>query len=155
MANDLSLPWLSKTISSEKPYPNSYCVMLGKEGNYYVHPDSTKLVHHTIFEEARQQQNAGLESLGRKMVEGKSGMEHVYINGVSCYVFYNHLPQTEWSIGLICLESDIFGGYNRLSYIVISIVVIGLLFMLLFCYHFVKRSVAPLNHLAHVAHCTK
>ena len=152
MANDLSLPWLSKTISTEKPYPNSYCVMLGKEGNYYVHPDSTKLVHHTIFEEARQQQNAGLESLGRKMVEGKSGMEHVYINGVSCYVFYNHLPQTEWSIGLICLESDIFRGYNRLSYIVVSIIIVGLLFMLLFCYHFVKRSVAPLNHLAHVAH---
>ena len=146
MANDLSLLWLSKTISAEKPYPNSYCIMLGRAGNYYVHPDST------IFEEALNLQNTGLDSLGRKMVGGQSGMQHVYVNGVSCYVFYNNLPQTEWSIGLICLESDIFGGYDRLTYIVVSIILIGLLFMLLFCYHFVKRSIAPLNHLAHVAH---
>lgn len=152
MANDLSLLWLSKTISAEKPYPHSYCVMLGRAGNYYVHPDSTKLVRHTIFEEALDQQNASLDSLGRKMVGGQSGMQHVYINGVSCYVFYNSLPQTEWSIGLICLESDIFGGYYRLTNIVILIILVGLLFMLLFCYHFVKRSIAPLNHLAHVAY---
>ena len=41
---------LSKTLSSIKPYPHSYIVILDKDGRYYVHPDSTKIVNKTIFD---------------------------------------------------------------------------------------------------------
>ena len=35
----LSLNWLSETISAVKPYPNSYSIMTGRGGTYFVHPD--------------------------------------------------------------------------------------------------------------------
>ena len=49
IAVDLSLEWLSQTISAVKPYPNSYTIMIGKGGTFFVHPDTTKLFYQTIF----------------------------------------------------------------------------------------------------------
>ena len=43
IAVDLSLEWLSQTVSAVKPYPNSYTIMIGKGGTFFVHPDTTKL----------------------------------------------------------------------------------------------------------------
>ena len=51
ISSDISLIRLSKYITAEKPYPNSYFMMLGKEGHYFIHPDSTKLFTHTIFDD--------------------------------------------------------------------------------------------------------
>ena len=42
---DLSLSWLSQTISAVKPYPNSYSIMIGRGGTFFVHPDTTKLFY--------------------------------------------------------------------------------------------------------------
>lgn len=44
----LSISWLSQTISSVKPYPNSYSIMIGRGGTYFVHPDTTKITRQTI-----------------------------------------------------------------------------------------------------------
>ena len=44
----LSISWLSQTISAVKPYPNSYSIMIGRGGTYFVHPDSTKITRQTI-----------------------------------------------------------------------------------------------------------
>ena len=38
----LSINWLSQTISAVKPYPNSYSIMIGRGGTYFVHPDSAR-----------------------------------------------------------------------------------------------------------------
>ena len=46
---DLSLSWLSQMISAVKPYPNSYSMMIGQGGTFFVHPDSTKLLYQSIF----------------------------------------------------------------------------------------------------------
>ena len=39
----LSLNWLSQTISAVKPYPNSYSIMIGRGGTYFVHPTALRL----------------------------------------------------------------------------------------------------------------
>ena len=49
IATDLSLKRLTETITSEHPYEHSYFMMLGADGHYFVHPDTTKLLKQTIF----------------------------------------------------------------------------------------------------------
>ena len=46
---DIRLAWFTEMIAQMKPYPHSFCVMLGKGGSYLVHPDTTKLFYETIF----------------------------------------------------------------------------------------------------------
>ena len=152
ISTDLSLKWLSQTISAEKPSPRSYCIMLGKDGNYFVHPDTTKLVYQGIFTGADPVKDAELIWLGRDMVAGREGTKQVHIDGENCYVFYRQLPRTGWSLAVVYPESEIFRGYNHLFYIVLAIIVIGLILMLFLCRHIVNKALIPVNQLAQQAH---
>lgn len=148
IATDLSLTWLSNTISAKMPSPRSYCVMLGREGTYFIHPDTKKLVRQTIFSDTDPDRDADLISLGNAMLRGEEGMRRLQLNGEDCFVFYRQLPKTEWSIAIIYPEDEIFRGYNRLFYIVLALITIGMLMLLFFCHQIINGAIAPVNQLA-------
>ena len=164
IAVDLSLEWLSKTVSSVKPYPNSYSIMIGEGGTYFVHPDTTKLFYQSIFTQMMESSVPGglpatasssaqaadttLTALGHAMQRGEEGMMQLQIDGEQCYVFYKPLSSTGWSVAIVCPESDIFGGYNRLQRTVAGIAIAGLLIMLLMFGRIVSKELKPLRRLA-------
>ena len=78
-------------------------------------------------------------------------MMHTNINGESCYVFYQPLGATGCSIAIVCPESDIFGGFDRLRHTVDAIVAVGLLMMLYFFIRIITRELNPLRRLAEEA----
>ncbi len=145
---DLSLNWLSNTISAVKPYPNSYSIMIGQGGTFFVHPDSTKLFYQTIFTETLEHEDTSLTALGHAMQRGEEGMRQLVFDGQECYVFYKPLSTTGWSVAIVCPESDIFGSFNRLRSAVTIAVLAGLLFLLLVSIRIITRELKPLRQLA-------
>ena len=145
---DLSLRWLSETISAVKPYPNSYSIMIGEGGTFFVHPDSTKLFYQTIFTETLEHPDPKRTALGHAMQRGEEGMQQLKLNGEVCYVFYKPLSTTGWSVAIVCPESDIFSGYNRLRRDVLGIVLAGLLLMLILFRNIIGQELLPLQQLA-------
>ena len=144
---DLPLGWLSETISAVKPYPNSYSIMIGRGGTFFVHPDSTKLFYQTIFTETLERENPDRTALGKAMQAGEEGMKQMVIDGQNCYVFYKPLGTTNWSMGLVCPEKDILSGYKRLQQAVLIIVVLGLLLMLDLISRVIRNELEPLSEL--------
>ncbi|MBR1414500.1 MAG: SpoIIE family protein phosphatase, partial [Prevotella sp.] len=144
----LSLNWLSKTISETNPYPKSYSIMIGRGGTYFVHPDTTKITRQTIFTQTIEHPDTALTALGHAMQRGEEGMKRMNIDGTDCYVFYKPLGQTGCSMAIVCPESDIFGGFNRLRHIVWAIITVGLLLMLVFFIRIITRELRPLGQLA-------
>lgn len=145
---DISLDWLSNTISAVKPYPNSYSMMIGEGGTYFVHPDKSKLLYQTIFTETMENPDPALTELGHAMLRGEEGMRQLIIDGAESYVFFEPLGHTGWSVAIVCPASDIFSGYTRLKRIVVGIVLFGLLLMLLVFIRIVSRELEPLKELA-------
>ena len=148
ISTSLSLSWLSQTISATKPYPNSYSIMIGRGGTYFVHPDTTKITRETIFTQTIETPDTALTSLGYAMQHGKEGMKQMNINGEDCYVFYKPIRNTGCSMAIICPESDIFRGFDRLRRTIIIIVSVGLLLMLFFFIRIITRELRPLGQLA-------
>ena len=148
ISTDVSLTWLSETISAQMPSPRSYCIVLGRDGTYIIHPDTKKLVSKTVFSDTDPDRDADLISLGNAMLNGEEGMKQLRLNDENCYVFYRSLPQTGWSVAVIYPEDEIFHGYNRLFYIVLAIIVIGLLLLLFVCHQIIHSAVNPINQLA-------
>ena len=155
----LSITWLSQTISSVKPYPNSYSIMTGRGGTYFVHPDTTKITRRTIFTEMMDYENfneydnphdkdTALIALGHAMQRGEEGVRQMDIDGRHCYVFYKPLGQTGCSMAIVCPESDIFSGFDRLRRTVMAIVSVGLLLMLYLFIRIITRELKPLHRLA-------
>ena len=145
---DVSLEWLSNTISSVKPYPNSYSVLLGRGGTFMVHPNPDKLFYQSVFTETLSDPESPVYRLGSDMVNWKEGMQLIDLNGVPSYVFYKPLTTTGWSVGIVCPEKDIFGAFHRLQNIIIIIVMLGLVLMYVVFSHVIGRLLSPLHDLA-------
>lgn len=145
ISTDLSLKRLSEHLSEEKPYPNSYFIMTGADGRFFIHPDKSQQFTKTIFSDADPRENADIIALGHEMTKGKTGRMVVNIDGSTCLVLYRPVPETGWSLALICPDSDVLAGYNKLKYIIIPLIVIGLLLILLLTYRAVNSTIRPLN----------
>ncbi len=147
ISTDLSLTRLSKAISLEKPYPHSYFMMVDSEGKFIVHPDTTLLFTHSIFEGANPRQQASLIALGHEMTKGNKGSIALDFDGEPCLVTYQPVPGTPWSLALVCPDRDIMEGYHQQTYIIVPLLIVGLLFILLLCHHSVNHAIRPLNEL--------
>ena len=146
---DISLDWFSQTILDAKPFPNSYSILLGRGGTFLVHPDSTKLFYETIFTSSLENPaDSALASLGESMIAGESGYKVFHADGEDKYVFYKPFIHTDWSVAIVCPESDIFEPYNGLQRYLMTITIIGLILLLFFCIFIIRRNLRPLKQLA-------
>ena len=147
ISTDLSFLRLSKLMSEEKPYPHSYFTMIDEEGRFIIHPDSTRLFTQTIFTNANPRESFDRIALGHEMTAGKKGQMVVNVDGSPCLVCYQPVEGTNWSLALVCPDSDVLAGYYRLTYIIIPLLVVGLLIILLLCHRVVAHAIRPLNEL--------
>ena len=146
-STDLSLRELSNLISAEHPYPHSYFVMIGSEGQYFIHPDTAKLFKKTIFSDADPGSQTDIITLGHEMTKGRTGNMNVKIKGESCLVCYQPVAGTDWSLALICPESDVLKYYHLLAYIIIFLIIVGLLVITLLCRMSMARAIKPVRQL--------
>ena len=151
LASDISVADFSKTILSTKPFPSSYCVMLGVYGSYIVHPDSSYLYHKMVHEVVKDEPDKRVQEMVEKMLAGEDGISSVNLFGKDCYVLYKGLNNKHWSACLVCPEKDIFYANKRLLVYMIVLTVVGVLFIFFFCLFFVSRQFTPLNMLANSA----
>ena len=147
ISTDLSLLKLTKIINEERPYPNSYFVMLDSDGRYVVHPDSTRLFAKTIFDDADPRTQQDLIALGHQMTAGKEGGMPVYVDGKGYLVCYKPVPGTDWSLAIVCPDNDILKNYYMLTNILVPLLVIGLLIIVLLCYRAVSQAFSSIRQL--------
>lgn len=145
---DFAFSQLAKSIAStEHSYPDAYFVLLGADGRYIIHPDTTRLFRKTIYTDADPKGNADIIALGHQMTEGKQGIMHVMVNGKKCHVNYQPVPGTSWSLAMVCPESEVLAGYHRLAYVIIALILIGLLAILWLSSKVVRQTIRPIKQL--------
>ena len=147
VSTEMSLLHISEILATEKPYPNSYFILLDEKGRYVAHPDSTRLFNKTIFSEANLQKQKDLIALGYEMTEGNHGKMAVMINDDPSLVCYKPVPGTSWSLAIVCPDSDILKDYNRFTYVAVSLLVVALFLIVLYCHKMMARSLSPLRQL--------
>ena len=157
MGVDIALQQLSQIVLAAKPSPNSYCTLLGSDGSYIVHPDSTKLMHETVYSHYKESDNQSIKEAAAAMITGQTGYKEFRQNGKGWFVFYKpfnrsmlpgrSMEKLNWSAGIVYPEDDIFGEYNRILYVVVAISLVGLFMLLLLCQWFTHRRLLPLRML--------
>lgn len=154
---DVPLALLSKIITETKPSPNSYCSILGKDGSYIIHPD-TSLLSHQLTKSLSEKSDPSIKETIKAMVTGETGYKSIKIANDDYIVFYKpferaavpgrYIESLGWSAGIIYPEDDIFSEYNYLLYTVLIIAAVGLLLLLLLCQTFIHRQFLPLRQLS-------
>ena len=145
VSTELSLTELSRGLSSIKPYPHSYMIILGHDGRFYAHEDTTKIVSKSIFDLTNGRYYPDKLALGYEMTIGNSGRMHADVGGVRCLICYQPVPGTNWSAALISPEHDVMHRYRHLNISILIIIFIGLLIILFLCGGIVARAFEPLK----------
>jgi len=148
ISTDLSLKKLTETITADHPYEHSYFMMLGADGHYFVHPDTTKVLKQSIFTGTDPRENTDVVALGYEMTNGRMGHMDVNLDGRQLIVLYRPLEGTQWSVALVCPSNEMLRGYNRLNYILLPLLVLGLLLLAWGCRRIVRHFIQPLGLLA-------
>ncbi|MBQ3629645.1 MAG: HAMP domain-containing protein [Prevotella sp.] len=148
LAIDFSFKHLAKTINNaERTSPHAYFVLTGDKGRFFVHPDTTKLFRKTIYTDADPRLHADRIALGYEMAEGKQGTGHVMVNDTLCHVCYHPVPGTDWSLALVCPDSEVLTGYRKMGAVIIGLIFLGLLAILWLTNHVVKQTISPIHQL--------
>ena len=147
ISTDLSFKRLKESIVEDQPYPNTYFALINSEGRYIIHPDSTKEFNKTIFEDLNAETQPELVALGHEMTTGGKGNMRVTVNGTSCLVCYQSVPDTKWCLALVIPDREILQTYYRLANVIVLLIVIGLIVILLIIRRIVAQSIMPLNQL--------
>lgn len=154
IAVEVSLNLLSQIVADAKLSANSYCTLLNSDGTFIVHPDQDKLLHQTVFTQSERGADPSVREAAEAMLKGETGYKPFRMNGIDYYVFFKPfirsavagrtMERLEWSAGIIYPEEDIFGDYNSLFYIVLTIAIVGLLLLLLLTRTIIHRQLKPL-----------
>ncbi len=147
ISTDISLPNLRRLVEMQRPYPDSYFFMTGRNGHFILHPDSGKILKETLFTGIDANKQTDIFALSHEMTAGATGAQSVVLDDKPCIVCYQPIAGTSWSLALVCPEKSFLHSYNNLTYIIIPLIVVGLLLIALFCHHIVHQALRPLSAL--------
>ncbi len=148
---DFSFSRLAETIlANNHPYPSSYYMLLGRDGRYLVHPNTSLLFKKTIFTENDSIENDDIFFLGHEMTAGNRGITHVMLDNKEFHVCYAPIPGTHWSLALVTPEDEVLMEYRHMGYLMAVLVILGLLLIWWLTMRVVKNNIQPVRQLLEI-----
>src|SRR5204863_3713451 len=105
---DIDLPRLHQAIARDFSEQIDF-VILGADGRYVYDPDPSRIMAKSIFDVAKEKQQPSLAALGRKIIDGTSGV--AVVDGWDApgrqWVFYAPIRSTRWVFATRVPESRV------------------------------------------------
>lgn len=104
--------------------------VIGKNGDVIAHEDKEKVIskENTIALQAQDKNLVSRAMIEQKMVDRESGIGKYTYGGVSKYMAYAPIKDTDWSLGVYAEEKDVLSSLDALK---ISIAIVSLAFIIL------------------------
>lgn len=104
--------------------------VIGKNGDVIAHEDKEKVIskENTIALQAQDKDLVSRAMIEQKMVDRESGIGKYTYGGMSKYMAYAPIKDTDWSLGVYAEEKDVLSSLNALK---ISIAIVSLAFIIL------------------------
>lgn len=163
---DVSFNWLKEQIDEideknndrrkeilsyfKKPF-DSYSFIIGRNGDYIVHPDRKRILNENFFAYANATPTPLDEELGKDMLAGKNGKKLIDIEKTVSYVFYSPLKRTGWSMGIVVPKAAVLQPGFVLGAIILAVMGLGLLAIFLVCRFTIHFATKPLTYLSNSA----
>ncbi len=114
---DVSLNWLSNVVNARQIYPNSYNIVISRDGLVLVGPNEDYILNRTIQDITANAPDTTLQYVNRQMMSGKSGYKKIRgMDDEKKMVFYGPVDgKTGWAMSVVCKESDIFADLRRVG----------------------------------------
>lgn len=108
----ISLKDFTRLLNSLSLGKTGYGFIISPTGKFVAHPISEYVGNQNIQDLTSKGQNAVMSSVGKRMLEGKSGFEQFEnsISNQTSYLFYNHIPKANWGLGVVFIKNELLGN---------------------------------------------
>lgn len=147
---DISLDWLQNIVSGLSISKTGYAFLISQNGVFVSHPRREWIMRESIFSIAEANNDPELRNTGRDMVRGASSLIPMksYFTGKKAWMYYAPLPSTNWSMGLVIPEDELFGSLHTLNKSVFLISAAGICFLIIIVIYISHTITMPLRRLA-------
>lgn len=145
---DLSLNWLTELIDSIKPYPDSYIIIINREGRYILHNHDSLKQEENIFRQASAMPDSSILQIARKIANGEKGKATFFDYDDKAYIFYSPIVGTEWCMATICPYKHVYEGLFRFNLIITFSFLLFLLLICLIITGTIRKITRPLKDFA-------
>lgn len=151
---DLSLNWLTTLIDSIKPFPDSYIIIVNRDGKYILRRNGAFQPgkEESIYSMAIQRQDTTLLAIAHRLTNGESGKAIFLDHNDKAYIFYSPILGTEWCMATICPYEHIYEGLHRFNFIILFSFLFFLFFICLVSSTTIRKITHPLKVFALSAH---
>ncbi len=149
---DVKLTTLTEDLKQLRPYDESYSFIISSNGIYVSHPDTSKIVNTTIFEQAQTTGNYSLDSVGRKMISSEKGDAATEVDGQHVLLSYAPMQHTGWSVCSVNFYHDMMSSLDSTLFFFLAVLIIGLLLLSLCIRMLVVHISDPIKQFADVSY---
>ena len=146
---DVSLEWLKDFISGIKIFKTGYAFIISRSGKMISHPNSNLILNETLFTISIEKNLPHLREIGRKMINGESGLDDVeYKNvasGENSWIAYAPMKNTGWSLGIVIPVDEFMADINQLFRKVIHFALGGSVLLLIVVVMISRSITKPLR----------
>ena len=135
----------AKYVANVKLGEEGYAFMIDSVGNIVYHPDETKV----LTENALDINIPGFTEIAQKMVNKEDGKGYYKYNGEEKYVTY--VPAGKFSIAVTASVNDFMAETNKIAYIIIGLVILGLIASVIVIILFANKISNPIIQLKEAA----
>ena len=151
---EVSLLNIAEIVSNIKVFNTGYCFIISGDGTFIAHPFTERIARGTIFQLAKEFHNPSVADIGTHMVRGETGFS-VFDSIVlkeSSFIYYVPVLEYNWSLAVLCAQSDMLSGMMTLSRNLIVLALGGLLILFIFVAFIAGRITRPLRSLSVAAY---
>ena len=116
---------------------HSYNCIIDRNGRYILHPDKERML--------KDHFDADMT------FDDKVGAASVTVDGMPSWVCYRTIRFTEWTVMMVVPEEILQRHGRMLNIIILTVMIIGLVAIYLFCRQQIRKVTSPLHRFAHSA----
>jgi sigma-B regulation protein RsbU (phosphoserine phosphatase) len=149
---DLSLDWLETLMNSLKVFETGYVVLVSEKGTVITHPVK-EFQMRNLRDLAERAGSQGLTKIAAQMMNTSEGYFpfNSLIDKRACWMYYATLPETNWHMGVVFTESELFAGLQQLYLYTLLIGMLGIIMLSVVVILFASQITKPLRRLTHKA----
>ena len=150
ITSDISLSWLQDIVASIKIAETGYGFLISQNGTFVTHPKKELVMNETIFSQAEARGDGEMRRIGREMIHGKAGFVPFtsILTGKLCWMVYAPLSSSKWSLAVLFPQDELMADVMRLNKIVVTLGILGFIFLLAVIVFIARSITRPLTLLA-------
>lgn len=133
VAIDLFLDGLPEIMQSYKLGDEGYSILLSDDGTILYHPNNE-----LILNEKLQLMSGDLGNIGKKMIEGKKGLNLSLVKDREEYIGYSPVPTTNWSVATAIPKKEALSSLDTFSLTILLLFGIACILLIIIVFILLK-----------------